>query len=539
MLRRLVSTLAAPGSTATSSLVAIADQAKFAKLVHLSDSALRQLPAHQRIVLNDHVAAASGAPTHVEVSESEVRVEFQLATSPVFRRFAAAFLSVHGESARFGPRSGQVALHGADLLIPSRVENRTAWGAGATVVFERKRFQRSLTPTAALPPSRAYSTGAEERKRFQRSLTPTAALPYSTGAEGLSDAELRSFLLSAFPQVAGEVELIGTAEDGVLQVRLVTQAHHLRPGETVMGPMLFLLADVAVYMAILSRIGRVPLAVTTSASIDFLRKPTAGRDLIASARLLKLGRQLAVGDVLIAPAGAAAEPVARATLTYSIPPRRSFSTRAAAPDASKLPLQWFLLCRSLDADAVAAPWFEKLENAYSEDGRFYHTLDHIAAMLQLYSFSGGGAKSTELAIWFHDVVYDSKRGDNEERSGDVFGEFAREARLEPAVVVRTQQLIAATKTHKLPAELAKDTDAALFLDIDLSVLGAAPDVYDSYAHAIRKEYGWVPDEQFREGRAKVLRALTAKQIYKTPSFQQAFEALARSNIERELASLFL
>jgi uncharacterized protein (TIGR00369 family) len=516
MIRRLVSTLAAPSSTATSSLVAVADQAKFATLVHLSDSALRQLPAHQRIVLNDRVAAAGGAPTHVEVSESEVRVEFQLATSPVFRRFAAAYLAVHGESARFGPRSGQVALHGADLLIPLRVENRTAWGAGATVVFERKRFQRSLAPAAALPPSRAYSTGAE----------------------GLSDAELRSFLLSAFPQVAGEVELIGTA-DGVLQVRLATQAHHLRPGETVMGPTLFMLADVAVYLAILSRIGRVPLAVTTNASIDFLRKPTAGRDLIASARLLKLGRQLAVGDVLIAPAGAAAEPVARATLTYSIPPRRSFSTRAAAPDASKLPLQWFLLCRSLDADAVAAPWFEKIESAYSEDGRWYHTLDHIAAMLQLYGLHSGGAaaKSTELAIWFHDVVYDSKKGDNEERSGDVFGEFAREARLEPGVVVRAQQLIAATKTHRLPAELAKDTDAMLFLDIDLSVLGAAPDVYDSYARAIRKEFEWVPHEQFRDGRAKVLRALTAKQIYLTPSFQQAFEALARSNVERELASL--
>jgi uncharacterized protein (TIGR00369 family) len=89
---------------------------------------------------------------------------------------------------------------------------------------------------------------------------------------------------------------------------------------------MFALADVAVYLAILSRIGPVALAVTTNCAIDFMRKPAAGRDLIGEARLLKLGRVLAVGDVLIRSEGEEA-PVARAGLTYSIPPAPSSNAR--------------------------------------------------------------------------------------------------------------------------------------------------------------------------------------------------------------------
>jgi uncharacterized protein (TIGR00369 family) len=96
---------------------------------------------------------------------------------------------------------------------------------------------------------------------------------------------------------------------------------HLRPGGTVSGPSMFALADVAIYLAILARIGPVALAVTTGANIDFLRKPAAGVDLIAVARILKLGRVLAVGDVLLYAEGNA-DPVARASMTYSIPPGR-------------------------------------------------------------------------------------------------------------------------------------------------------------------------------------------------------------------------
>ncbi len=134
----------------------------------------------------------------------------------------------------------------------------------------------------------------------------------------MTGAELAGFLQRDFPEVAGDFALEGEGE--ALALRLLVQARHLRPGGTVSGPSIFGLADVAFYLALLSRIGPVALAVTTGASIDFMRKPAAGRDLIARPRILKLGRVLAVGDVLIWSEGGD-EPVARASLTYSIPPR--------------------------------------------------------------------------------------------------------------------------------------------------------------------------------------------------------------------------
>ena len=85
---------------------------------------------------------------------------------------------------------------------------------------------------------------------------------------------------------------------------------------------MFALADVAFYLTLLGEIGPVALAVTTNASIDFMRKPEAGRDLLGHARLLKLGKTLAIGDVLIFSEGVD-KPVARASLTYAIPPQGS------------------------------------------------------------------------------------------------------------------------------------------------------------------------------------------------------------------------
>lgn len=132
-------------------------------------------------------------------------------------------------------------------------------------------------------------------------------------------AELEAFLAREFPQVAGEFGIEALAPHAIT-VRLKVGERHLRPGGTVSGPSIFALADVAVYLAVLSMIGPQGLAVTTNASLDFMRKPVAGRDLLAECRLLKLGRVLAVGDVLIRSDGDAA-PVARAAMTYSIPPR--------------------------------------------------------------------------------------------------------------------------------------------------------------------------------------------------------------------------
>lgn len=136
----------------------------------------------------------------------------------------------------------------------------------------------------------------------------------------MTAAELEAFLHRDFGQVADDFRVESAAPEGLV-LRLLVADRHLRPGETVSGPAMFGLADVAMYLAILSRIGPVAGAVTTNCAIDFLRRPEAGRDLLAEARILKLGQRLAVGDVLIRSEGRD-EPVARAGLTYSIPPAR-------------------------------------------------------------------------------------------------------------------------------------------------------------------------------------------------------------------------
>lgn len=132
-------------------------------------------------------------------------------------------------------------------------------------------------------------------------------------------AALSALMAKDFPQVAEDFIIEEVASMRVT-VRLPVAERHLRPGGTISGPTMFSLADVSIYLVTMAMIGPVTLAVTTNCSIDFMRKPKAGVDLIATAQLLKLGKLLAVGDVLIHSEGMDA-PVARASLTYAIPPK--------------------------------------------------------------------------------------------------------------------------------------------------------------------------------------------------------------------------
>ncbi|PIE15193.1 MAG: thioesterase [Rhodobacterales bacterium] len=131
--------------------------------------------------------------------------------------------------------------------------------------------------------------------------------------------ELEQFLKAQFPQVAEDFRILSLAENAA-EVEMVISEQNLRPGGTVSGPSMFALADLAFYIALLAMIGPKALAVTTNASIDFMRKPAAGQGLVGTARILKLGRVLAVGDVLICAKGQD-QPVARASMTYAIPPK--------------------------------------------------------------------------------------------------------------------------------------------------------------------------------------------------------------------------
>ncbi|MEM6761034.1 MAG: PaaI family thioesterase [Pseudomonadota bacterium] len=135
----------------------------------------------------------------------------------------------------------------------------------------------------------------------------------------MNAADLNAFLGEVFQEVADGFHVEDVSEAQTV-LRLKVGPQHLRPGGTVSGPSMFGLADVTAYLATLARIGPRALAVTTNCSIDFMRKPAAGVDLLGYGRLLKLGKQLSVCDVLIHSEGVHA-PVARASLTYAIPPQ--------------------------------------------------------------------------------------------------------------------------------------------------------------------------------------------------------------------------
>jgi predicted metal-dependent HD superfamily phosphohydrolase len=190
--------------------------------------------------------------------------------------------------------------------------------------------------------------------------------------------------------------------------------------------------------------------------------------------------------------------------------------------------------------AIAETAARDLIAAYGEAGRHYHGLAHIEALLRLadsYRDRLQDPASVALAILFHDAVYDPTRSDNEVRSADLARTQLSQIGAPHSLIDRVAGLIDLTR-HGAIEPAPADSDALCFLDWDLSVLGAAPQTYDAYAAAIRREYAHVPDSAYRTGRGKVLSGfLEQPGIYRTAEFNHFWEAPARANIQRELASL--
>ena len=184
----------------------------------------------------------------------------------------------------------------------------------------------------------------------------------------------------------------------------------------------------------------------------------------------------------------------------------------------------------------------ELSALYRTPGRHYHGLAHVEALLALareYQDDLADPWAVEAAIWFHDAIYDSRRSDNEARSA-ALAAAKLAPRVEPARLSRITAMIEATATHVLPdlGDEAATRDAAFFLDMDLSILGAPPSACDSYEAAVRREYAWVNDEAWAAGRAAVLRKFLARPtIFITEAFRQRYEVVARKNIARSIAGL--
>jgi predicted metal-dependent HD superfamily phosphohydrolase len=139
------------------------------------------------------------------------------------------------------------------------------------------------------------------------------------------------------------------------------------------------------------------------------------------------------------------------------------------------------------------------------------------------------------AIWYHDAVYDTYRDDNEERSAALAQAELEAAGWAAALAGRVADMVRATRHHNADEG---DTDTLLFLDFDLSILGSGPPLYDTYCAAIRAEFNWVAEADYRRGRSRVLQSFLQREaIYRTPLLRDAWESAARLNLTRELSLL--
>lgn len=192
--------------------------------------------------------------------------------------------------------------------------------------------------------------------------------------------------------------------------------------------------------------------------------------------------------------------------------------------------QWREFWQRLDAHGDALPPWQQLQTAYTESWRTYHNLDHIghclaefAAVRQL----ADDPTAIEAAIWFHDVIYDTRAKDNEERSAEFAVAVLRDAGKSASFCESVHTLILATRHQSQPAS----TDARLLTDIDLSILGQSPERYAEFERQIRREYVWVADQDFATGRSAILAGfLQRESIYNSPAFIQRYEKQARVNL---------
>ncbi len=194
------------------------------------------------------------------------------------------------------------------------------------------------------------------------------------------------------------------------------------------------------------------------------------------------------------------------------------------------PERWVKLWQSATNNLPPAEYYARLVAMYSEPHRHYHNLQHIADCLGEFDRAKQLATDTtalELAIWFHDAVYDPRAADNEERSAGLAGDWLRKCGAAAGLAGSVGQLILATKSH----DARLHADAPLLVDVDLSILGRPPERFWEYERQIRKEYDWVAAEVFATRRAEILQKFLARPlIYHTEMFFQKLEVQARINL---------
>ncbi len=199
--------------------------------------------------------------------------------------------------------------------------------------------------------------------------------------------------------------------------------------------------------------------------------------------------------------------------------------------------RWQTTWDRLRVPAPPAPLLEDLIARYCEPHRRYHTVRHLDEcfeQLREIEAEAGRLGEIELALWFHDAIYDVRRHDNEARSAEWARAVAIQAGVADLAADRIHALVMSTAHDAVPGSL----DERILVDVDLSILGAPPERFDEYERQIREEYAWVPEQEFRAKRRAILAQFLARpRIFATRSFLERYEASARANLARSMHAL--
>jgi predicted metal-dependent HD superfamily phosphohydrolase len=198
-----------------------------------------------------------------------------------------------------------------------------------------------------------------------------------------------------------------------------------------------------------------------------------------------------------------------------------------------------LVCSfGVSQNLAESAWLDVMTR-YEENGRYYHNLTHIYHMLEVIEIMNEEVEDKTavlFATWFHDIIYDPQKSNNEEMSAAYAQNILSTWQLRAPQIEKVVTLIMATKTHEANDSVFKDS--LIFLDVDLAILGAEKSRYQAYAWAIRQEYHFVPEQNFRNERSKILQSFLSRDvIYFTHKMQVLFQKRACQNMHWELKTL--
>ena len=204
-----------------------------------------------------------------------------------------------------------------------------------------------------------------------------------------------------------------------------------------------------------------------------------------------------------------------------------------------LKFNWNNLLQELSVDLpLGEKVFQDLCNAYSHPERHYHNLKHIQQVLDValqMQFLANNFPAIQLTAWFHDFVCNPKANDNEAKSAIYTEAILSQLQIDSATIKLVKRIILDTQTHQADAD---NIDSLIFLDADISILGSSKEKYKTYAAAIRQEYAWLSDAEYRLGRTKILTNFLARErVYTTEFLFNKLEKQARLNMEAEITAL--